>query len=272
MTFHKTFPNDADGTEEGEESALDRFVKGKTKLATSLAHLMHAVFDGEYDEDLLALLSQEKIHQVLNSPEETLDYDAFFAFLPSPTLFLGFARQRALKQHCIPRYDDLKKRPFLKQLMDFCHSTESNATVVSAADEGTGASSLRQLVRRISAGGDDEDGSAAARREAERQQAWKQASASRKRHVQFVVWKDATQAQSQVNGNAVLRNFKAEPGESHRLFILCADLLGEADAKPWLQILDKQPSQFKADARPGSLAKIEPVVVLLVSHLAANCP
>ena len=88
---------------------------------------------------------------------------------------------------------------------------------------------------------------------------WQQASAARKKLVQFHPWKEVSQSQNIANG----RPFVPNAGEQHRLFVLSVDLMQEAENKPWVQTLEKTPAgAHKADQRQGGF---------LLAVLVAGC-
>ncbi|CAJ1449812.1 unnamed protein product [Effrenium voratum] len=213
LRFHEAFPPTSGDQDEG--NPLDAFVAGKNQQAVALAQLLHACHDGEHDENLLSLQMQEKPHQVLASPED---------------------------------FDELKDLGLLKSLSSWMRDTEASTKVVSASAGADAAScSLRMLVRRASAE-DREQAQVAAVKE--RQSAWKQASAARKKVCTFHVWKDAAAAQNIVNN----RPFTPNAGEQHRLFVLSADLIQEADEKPWLHTCEKTLGNgARADQRQSAL-------------------
>jgi len=117
----------------------------------------------------------------------------------------------------------------LNEMMRAIHIAE--AVVGASASKGPPKATLRELVRHNSAA---EDREAA---ETERADVWRQAQAQRKKLVTLGLLKDPKKKESYkavFNKSAQARAFKGEPNESHRAFVLSADLLHQCGKEPWL--------------------------------------
>jgi hypothetical protein len=142
-------------------------------------------------------------------------------------------------------------------------------SVVAADDGAPPVASTRVLRRYASASerGDGSEGNAAADDAAllrERADAWKQATAVRKKYVSVAVAKAASpeslQEQFQQCGSAYHAQGRA--GTAHRVFLYSADLIGERQTKPWSTMTD-MPTNNSANLIKFMLKQIGPFDVLV---------
>ena len=194
----------------------------------NLCNILHGVFDGEYDEDLLNLLTQDKPHMLLADE--------------------GKAKEAGVADLGI-----------LQNLASWMKEAENSTKVVSAAAGVQEAAPLRMLIRRASGEGDEQRAAAAVERKSFGCQNINALSSAlgksgNKPAQPARSWcsstngRDASQAQNIANG----RPFVPNPGEAHRLFVLSVDLIQEAEHKPWAQTLEKAPAgAHKAEGKAG---------------------
>ena len=221
LQFHKTFPVAApEGLAESNEAqaaltALQQWQKGKSRVVGQLGALGVAIYDGEYDADLLVLSSfHEKIATALASPESQ---------------------------------ESTKKLPLCKAIWDLFKSIELSTAVVDLSSEGSGGGASLSLRKLARASSNPEPDAALAKMKEERTNAWKMASAARKKIVQFCVWKDE-KAATEASVSGVLAKLAVEAGTSHRLIVFSADLVQESE-KPWSDVCDAKPQAMKAEQR-----------------------
>lgn len=144
--------------------------------------------------------------------------------------------------------DITKNNALAKDLRELVRMLSNSVSSTVSADAAVPPVGLRQLCRVRSNPDTQEDADAAAR---ERESVWKQAVGIRKRYATLSVLKAATLdgyiASFKASGNVY--GFKGVLNESHRLFVMSADLLTEDGDKPWAAL--SPPSKDAIDAATG---------------------
>ena len=142
-------------------------------------------------------------------------------------------------------------------------------SVVAADDGAPPVASTRVLRRYASASerGDGTDGNAAGDNAAhlrERADAWKQATAVRKKIVSIAVAKatSAESLQEQFHNCPSAYHAQGKAGTSHRVFLFSADLAGERQLKPWSTMTD-MPATNSANIIKFMLKQVGPFDVLV---------
>ena len=175
-----------------------------------LAEMLRKVYDGSYDEPLAEIAGDTQSSSV--------------------SALLANASADSLGQ--------LGKD--MRELLRTLHASES---VVPSSEKGVPSTSLRDLVRRASddANGDDKAS------QVEREDVWRRATAYRKKLVNLVCVPDkkmTTLEAAWSRQSSGVRAFKGQLNESHRGFVVSADLLTEASKDPWRNIGDAADKDF----------------------------
>jgi len=229
LEFHRTFPLEKDevsealrqsetGTDEGTTDAgaevqaqtstgdlfMFRLSDTFPRSACLLAEFLKKVFDGTYSMPLQTLCNEK---------------DAL-AELTKLELDLG-----AMSKD-------------LREVLRSFTALES----VSAANANAPKATLKELVRRSSDGGED-----AAAAQAEREDIWKKVGAKRKSLATLALCKkvsaESLQEVFNLQGSGV-RAFKGVLNESHRLFVVSCDLMGQSEKKPFLNSFSPDGKHF----------------------------
>ena len=184
----------------GVETPGDAFIEElRSKLPRAgvmFAETLRKLYEDTYAEDITALAKESDPHTKFNAESE----------------------------------DD--KSPLMRDLNEMMRAIHIAESVVGTdASKGPPKASLRELVRHNSA---PEDREAA---ENERADVWRRAQAQRKKLVTLGLVKEAKNKNSYMEvfkKAAAARSFKGEANESHRAFIMSAELLTQSGKEPWL--------------------------------------
>ena len=207
---------DADAEEQvckkNNPDVLASMCESLNKTNAALFDLVHSVYIGDFDAEMKALGGAKSATERVRADE--------------------------LAESC----PDLAAR-----MREVLRMASSAGTIVQVSDGAPGLS-VRQLARIASDPGSGDVESM----QQERDAVWAKARAQRQKFIQFAQCK--TKILSKAGAEAALAQaasvarFKGKLNEAHRLYVVSADLLGEADKIPW-----KAPA-FKDKSLEGALA------------------
>ncbi len=201
---------------------------GLSKAPAAMLTFLFDVFGGEYDSNLKDMIGKKKSVVAL-------------CFAEAPDDEFGQALREATRLLAMH-----------KQVIGI----ESSSAPPNAAS--------RTLHRYNSEAEGDEDRRNELRKE--REDAWKQAQASRKKFVTFGFCRYAKPADIQTffEKQTSVYNYSGKVGEAHRLFVLSADLFTECQEQPWAATPTW--SETASKALPQSLVAVTCVSRLLRLH------
>ena len=211
-TTQEAADTEEEASKKNKPDMLASICENLNKANAALVDLVHSVYSGDFDAEMKALGGAK-------SPTERL-------------------RSDELAQSC----PDLAAR-----MREALRMASSAGTIVQVSDGAPGLS-VRQLARIASDPGSGDVESM----QQERDAVWGKARTQRQKFIQFAQCK--TKILSKAGVEAALTQavsvarFKGKFNEAHRLYVVSADLLGEADKVPW-----KAPA-FKDKSLEGALA------------------